>query len=345
MYRAEFEKIEYKFLHEKAVKSRDSKGREKREKPCKIRTAFQRDRDRILHSKSFRRLKGKTQVFLSPVGDHYRTRLTHTLEVAQIARTIGRALRLNEDLIEAIALGHDIGHTPFGHTGEAVLNTLLGEHGGFRHPQQSLRVVSYIEKNGMGLNLTEEVRDGILKHSKGFGEIIKKDAMPSTLEGQVVRISDIIAYINHDLDDAIRAGVIRKSRVPMLDYFGKRHSRRITKIVEDVVFSTMERDYEMVVFSEEMEENVVKMRDFLKEHVYFNPYVKAESEKSRNIIEFLFNYFTENYREIPFYKEILRVLKSYEPYEAARDFIAGMTDKYAIEQFREIFMPKPWTIL
>lgn len=345
MFREGFEELETKLLHPRAQKTKYTKGRKRKEPPCKFRTEYQRDRDRIIHSKAFRRLKHKTQVFLSPVGDHYRTRLTHTLEVAQIARTIGRALSLNEDLIEAIALGHDLGHTPFGHTGEAVLNELLKDHGGFKHPHQSLRVVDYIEKVGKGLNLTWEVREGIVKHSKGFGEIINAN-VPVTLEGQVVRISDIVAYLNHDLDDALRAKVLKISDVPscLLDYFGKTHGERITTIVSNIIETTIKLEYEKVAFDEEMDSMIKKMRDFLKERVYLNHYVKSESDKAKNIIEFLYDYFIEHINEIPFYKKYIETKKDYKPWEAVRDYISGMTDRYAIEIFRNLFIPKPWTI-
>ncbi|MDZ4383508.1 MAG: deoxyguanosinetriphosphate triphosphohydrolase, partial [Thermodesulfovibrionia bacterium] len=235
--REQTEEIERKTFHPKACLSSQSKGRLKPEKEGDIRTCFQRDRDRIIHSKAFRRLKHKTQVFLAPKGDHYRTRLTHTLEVSQIARTIARALRLNEDLTEAIALGHDLGHTPFGHAGEDVLREIYP--GGFEHYEQSLRVVDVLERNGQGLNLTHEVRDGILKHSKGKGKIFSKQGEIMTLEGGVVRISDIIAYVNHDLDDAMRAGVLKKSDIPQ-EFFkiGESHSKRINTLVRDVIYTS-----------------------------------------------------------------------------------------------------------
>ncbi len=345
MYREKIEEREDILLHPRAARAKNTRGRKRKEPPCRFRTEYQRDRDRIIHSKAFRRLKHKTQVFLSPVGDHYRTRLTHTLEVAQIARTIGRALMLNEDLIEAIALGHDLGHTPFGHTGEDVLDELFKEHGGFKHPYQSLRVVDYIEKDGRGLNLTWEVREGIVKHSKGFGEILNAN-VPSTLEGQVVRISDIVAYINHDLDDALRAKVLRIEDVPveLLDYFGKTHGDRITTIVANIIETTIKLDYEKVAYDEEMDTMIKKMRDFLKERVYFNHYVKAESDKARNILQFLYEYFSQNVERIPIYSKIKAVRKNYKPWEAVRDYISGMTDRYAIEIFHELFIPKPWAI-
>ncbi len=345
--RKKLEDLEYKILHEKAQKSRESRGRRIEDSPCPIRTEFQRDRDRIIHSKAFRRLKHKTQVFLQPEGDHYRTRLTHTLEVSQIARTIARALFLNEDLVEAIALGHDLGHTPFGHTGEAVLSTLLKNYGGFYHPRQSLRVVDILEKDGRGLNLTEEVRDGILKHSKGFGEIIKKDDLPFTLEGQIVRISDIIAYINHDLDDAIRAKVLRLEDVPehLLNFLGRKHSERISSMVMDVIEETRRRNYELISLSDDMEKAIKEMRDFLKEKVYFSPTVKKEAQKARGIIEFLFNYYVNHPHEIPFYDNVRKRLGDYPPHTAAADYIAGMTDRFAIKIFEEKFIPRSWAVI
>lgn len=345
--REKLEDIEYKILHERAKKSRETLGRKIKETPCPIRTEFQRDRDRIIHSKAFRRLKHKTQVFLQPEGDHYRTRLTHTLEVSQIARTIARALFLNEDLVEAIALGHDLGHTPFGHTGEAVLSRLLKDHGGFYHPRQSLRVVDILEKDGKGLNLTEEVRDGILKHSKGFGEIIKKEELPATLEGQIVRISDIIAYINHDLDDAIRAKVLRLEDVPkhLLEFLGRGHSERISSMVKDVIEETKKKDYEYISLSEDMEKAIKEMRDFLKENVYFSSTVKKEAQKAMGIIEFLYKYYISHPHEIPFYESVRKRSLDYPPHQAAADYIAGMTDRFAIKIFEEKFIPRSWAVI
>lgn len=341
--REKLEDREYKILHPKAAKSAESH-RQKTEEPCPLRTAFQRDRDRILHSKAFRRLKHKTQVFLQPEGDHFRTRLTHTLEVSQIARTIARALFLNEDLTEAIALGHDLGHTPFGHQGEYALNELMKEYGGFSHPEQAIRVVDILEKEGKGLNLTEEVKEGIAKHSKGFGKIINFKQMAKTLEGQIVRISDIISYVNHDLDDAIRGKILRPEDIPqeLVDYFGKTNSQRISFMVHDVINSTIEKDYAYISLSEQTEHMLEKLRDFLKISVYHSQIVKRESDKAKFIIEFLFEYFTKNYKEIPFYENIKKVLKDYPPYRAACDYISGMTDRYALLVFEEKFIPRAW---
>lgn len=337
--REEYEKIESKLLHHKACLSSKSKGRLKEETEDEIRTAFQRDRDRIIHSKAFRRLKHKTQVFFSPQGDHYRTRLTHVLEVAQIARTISRALRLNEDLTEAIALGHDLGHTPFGHAGEAILREI--HPGGFEHYEQSLRVVDVLEKNGEGLNLTHEVRDGILKHSKGKEGQILSDA-PVTLEGQVVRIADIIAYLNHDLDDAIRAGIIKFNDIPnsFIRILGDRHSKRIDTMVRDVIFSTIKVDYEKIRMSEEIEETTYKLRDFLFDKVYYNELVKNEFKKAKYILQSLYNYYFEN----PYLLFGDFVPSEEEIHRSVCDFIAGMTDRYALYTFEKIFIPKSWVI-
>lgn len=337
--REEYENIESKILHPKACFSSKSKGRLKEEKEDDVRTAFQRDRDRIIHSKAFRRLKHKTQVFFSPQGDHYRTRLTHVLEVAQIARTIARALRLNEDLTEAIALGHDLGHTPFGHAGEAILREI--HPGGFDHHVQSLRVVDILEKNSEGLNLTFEVRDGILKHSKGKEGQIISDA-PATLEGQVVRIADIIAYLNHDLDDAIRAGIIRLNDIPwsFVKTLGDRHSKRIDTMVRDVIFSTIKTDYEKITLSEEIEINIYKLRDFLFDKVYLNERVKRESKKAKYILQALYSYYLEN----PYLLFGDLIPSEGEIHRAVCDFIAGMTDRYALYTFEKIFMPKSWVI-
>ncbi|MDI1470983.1 MAG: deoxyguanosinetriphosphate triphosphohydrolase [Thermodesulfovibrio sp.] len=336
--REEYEKIEKSILHERATLSSQSKGRLKKEEEDDIRTAFQRDRDRIIHSKAFRRLKHKTQVFFSPQGDHYRTRLTHVLEVSQIARTIARALRLNEDLTEAIALGHDLGHTPFGHAGEAILREIHPE--GFEHYEQSLRVVDFLEKNGEGLNLTFEVRDGIVNHSKGKGSILSDT--PKTLEGQIVRVADIIAYLNHDLDDAIRAGIIKNSDIPLefIKIFGDRHSKRINTMVRDVIFSTIKADYEKISMSPLIEETLYKLRDFLFEKVYENEVVLKEFRKAKYILESLYSYYIENPsiifgNLIPSKEEIHR---------AVCDFIAGMTDRYALYTFEKIFIPKSWFI-
>lgn len=333
--REQYQEIEKKILHPKACLSSQTKGRLKPEPDEDIRTPFQRDRDRIIHSKAFRRLKHKTQVFFSPQGDHYRTRLTHVLEVAQIARTIARALRLNEDLTEAIALGHDLGHTPFGHAGEAILREL--HPGGFEHYEQSLRVVDLLEKDGRGLNLTFEVRDGILKHSKGKGKILSDE--PATLEGQVVRVADIIAYLNHDLDDALRAGLIEESDVPkeFLKVFGKTHAKRIDTMVRDVIFTTLKKDYKKISMSDEIEALVYRFRDFLFERVYYNENVIKEFKKAKRILELLYNHYLENPHLIGAHD-----LSETELHRKICDFIAGMTDRYAVYIFEKIFMPKSW---
>ena len=268
-FRKKLEMDEKNILSPFASLSSQSRGRIKKEKKCSFRTDYQRDRDRIIHSKSFRRLKDKTQVFLAPYGDHFRTRLTHVLEVSQISRTISRSLGLNEDLSEAIALGHDLGHTPFGHAGEQALDKI--HKNGFKHYMQSLRIVELLEKNGKGLNLTFEVRDGISKHSKGRGPIINKRIKIQTLEGQVVRLSDIFAYFTHDLDDAIRSSLIKKNDIPikLLRYFGDRHSERISKVVTDTITDTMDKNFKSISISKEMESNLVDMRSFLFKKVYY----------------------------------------------------------------------------
>lgn len=335
--REQYQEIEKKILHPKACLSSQTKGRLKPEQEDDIRTPFQRDRDRIIHSKAFRRLKHKTQVFFSPQGDHYRTRLTHVFEVSQIARTISRALRLNDDLTEAIALGHDLGHTPFGHAGEAILREL--HPGGFEHYEQSLRVVDVLEKDGKGLNLTFEVRDGILKHSKGRGKILSDK--PATLEGQIVRVADVIVYLNHDLDDALRAGIIKKNDIPhdLLKFFGERHSKRIDKMVRDVIFTTINRDYENILISPEMEEMVYKFRDFLFEKVYFNERTINEFKKAKRILAALYNYYLENPHLLN-----AQALSEAEIHRKVCDFIAGMTDRYALYTFEKIFIPKSWAV-
>ncbi|MDI6699232.1 MAG: deoxyguanosinetriphosphate triphosphohydrolase [Candidatus Saccharicenans sp.] len=334
--REQIEEIEKKILSPRACLSAKSKGRLRAEQPHPIRTAFQRDRDRIIHCKSFRRLKHKTQVFLSPFGDHYRTRLTHTLEVSQIARTIARALRLNEDLTEAIALGHDLGHTPFGHAGEETLNELLP--GGFCHYEQSLRVVDKLEYDGKGLNLTYEVRDGISRHSKGRGEILGDDpeSMPATLEGQVVRISDVIAYVNHDLDDALRAGLVEEDSLPskVIDILGKLHATRIDRLVMDVVDSSLKNRLDRIAMSPKIYQALIDLRDFLYERVYLNQEARADLIKTGKIIRELYDYFLKNPDDW---------IKDYpkgDPLERrVADFIAGMTDRYALSIYEQIFLP------
>jgi dGTPase len=341
-FRTVLEDLEERNLSEFATLSKNSKGRQRHEPPCKIRPIFQHDRDRIIHSKAFRRLKHKTQVFLSPTGDHYRTRLTHTLEVSQIARTMAKALRLNEDLTETIALGHDLGHTPFGHAGEAVLNKI--HPGGFRHVKQSLRVVDVIEKNGHGLNLSHEVRDGILKHSKGKGEILPKNkrSLASTLEGQLVRLADIIAYVNHDLDDAIRGKVIRKNDIPesITKVLGDTHAKRINKMVVDVINRTSQNNENKIHASEEIIETIKSLRAFLYEKVYDNDVVHGDFVKSSKIITELYHFFLDKPREFmrvsgDFYKED-------DLQQSICDFIAGMSDRYIMRIYKETLLPKPW---
>lgn len=332
-------------LSPRAQLSSRTRGRKAEEEACEIRPAYQHDRDRILHSKSFRRLKHKTQVFLAPTGDHYRTRLTHTLEVSQIARTIAKSLRLNEDLTEAIALGHDLGHTSFGHAGEAVLNEI--SPGGFRHPEQSLRVVDVLEKDGKGLNLTHEVRDGILKHSKGEGDIISSDpqSMPDTLEGQIVRIADIIAYVNHDIDDALRAGVISHQDLPQdcIASLGDSQARRIDVMVKDVLKVGEETDGEKITLSEPVLEKTVKLREYLYREVYFGTPVYSNFIKASKILRELYHYFIDH--EDEFLKEYSLSSLDQSLERRVCDFVAGMTDRYAFNFYEKIFLPQPWLIM
>jgi dGTPase len=340
--REELERTEIQVFSPKACFSARSKGRVRPEAPHVLRTDFQRDRDRIIHSKSFRRLKHKTQVFLSPFGDHYRTRLTHCLEVSQIARTIAKALRLNEDLTEAIALGHDLGHTPFGHAGEQTLRKLLPQ--GFHHADQSLRVVEKLEYEGKGLNLTFEVRDGIQRHSKGRGEIFDEDAedMPSTLEGQIVRVSDVIAYVNHDIDDALRAGIIKEEDIPagLVTILGRWHATRIDRMVLDVVEASLAAGLERIAMSDRIMKAVVELREFLYQNVYFNSTARDELRKTEKIITDLFGYVMDH----P--DDYIRPYPAEDPVIArAGDFIAGMTDRYAMALYEQVFLPRSWPIL
>jgi len=325
-----FERLESETLSVYATLSKNTRGRETPIEPCQIRTEFIRDRDRILHSKSFRRLKHKTQVFLSPQGDHYRTRLTHTLEVSQIARTISRALRLNEDLTEAISMGHDLGHTPFGHSGEDVLDALLP--GGFEHNVQSLRVVEKLENDGAGLNLTFEVRDGILHH--------KKSGTPATLEGVVVSLADRIAYINHDIDDAIRAGVLKESDLPdeCIRVLGNSHGKRINTMILDVVEQSAGKP--RVCMSERMYEQFDALRDFMFDNVYKNPKAKSEEEKAKRVINELFEYYLAHIELLT--GEYAKYLETDGKERAVADYIAGMTDNYAVSEYMRIFVPKSW---
>jgi dGTPase len=345
MIREELEEREKEILSPYATLSSKSRGRQFFEEECPLRPAFQHDRDRILHSKSFRRLKHKTQVFLIPTGDHYRTRLTHTLEVSQIGRTIAKALRLNEDLTEAISLGHDLGHTPFGHAGEDTLNEIVP--GGFSHAEQSLRVVDLLEKDGRGLNLTFEVRDGILKHTKGKGEILweESETMALTLEGQVVRIADIIAYINHDIDDAIRGGVISPEEIPgdCLKCLGDTHSKRINTMVNDIIQETLRSGDGKLSISKEVLAGIGGLREFLWEHVYESDAVHADFHKATKILRELYQYLVE----CPDYFLALTQMDSlYDSLDrCVCDFLAGMTDRYAFNLYEKLFLPLPWVIL
>jgi dGTPase len=319
-----------------AAKSKLSKGRQYEELKCDIRTDFQRDRDRILHSKSFRRLKHKTQVFLSPEGDHYRTRLTHTLEVSQISRTIARALNLNEDLTEAIALGHDLGHTPFGHTGERILNKLTIT--GFKHNEQSLRVVDFLEirNDKVGLNLTWEVRDGILNHPMGY--------KPATLEGSIVNIADRIAYINHDIDDALRANIIKNEQIPKeyADILGDSHGKRINTMILDILNNSTDKNE--ISMSKDIQSATNGLRDFLFQNVYFNKVAKSEEDKTMFIIEKIFEYYTKNFENLPkFYLDIYEK-NNFSKNEVIKDYIAGMTDVYAMKVFEDLYIPRPWKV-
>jgi dGTPase len=346
--REEFEKRERSFMSPFGCLSAASSGRAVKEDLCPVRTAFQLDRDRIVYSNSFRRLKHKTQVFLSPMGDDYRTRLTHTLEVAQIARAIARALFLNEDLVEAIALGHDLGHTPFGHSGETVLKEIYSQD--FSHNEQSLRVVEVLENNGSGLNLTHEVRDGILKHSKGFGKIIPDDPaeMASTYEGRVARIADIMAYLNHDLEDAIRSGVISSKQVPKVctRVLGRTHSQRATTMIRDLISSSQTRDDELCLsMSDEVYAAMMKLRQFLYDNVYRSPRVHRDFEKSKKILSELYAYFMENENMLHRNLSDLNMLGSnHDNPPKTRivcDLIASMTDRYAMNLYQKIFFPSP----
>ena len=347
LIRQQIEEREAVNLAPAAARSRESRGRRRPEEECSIRVAFQRDRDRIIHCKAFRRLKHKTQVFLAPAGDHYRTRLTHVLEVSQIARTISVALRLNGHLTEAIALGHDLGHTPFGHAGETVLNQLYPE--GFHHYQQSRRMVDLLENKGRGLNLSWEVRDGIARHSKGRGVILPSPgheiatALPATLEGQVVRVSDIIAYVNHDLDDAVRAGLLQEEQIPgrLLELFGSNPSKRVDTMVRDLVEQTLDAGGHELTMSPEIVEGIDELRSFLFANVYENYRVHSDFFKAMKVVRELYGYFMEHddhwERVIDYPSETSRD-------RMVCDFIAGMTDRYALELYRKIFLPEPWSV-
>jgi len=343
--REELEEEEKLILSPFATLSSMTKGRRFTEEECPLRPAFQHDRDRIIHSKSFRRLKHKTQVFLVPTGDHYRTRLTHTLEVSQIARTISKALHLNQDLTEAISLGHDLGHTPFGHAGEDTLNEVVP--GGFSHSDQSLRVVDFLERDGQGLNLTTEVREGILKHTKGRGEILSEDPseMASTLEGQVVRIADIIAYVNHDIDDAIRGGVISQKDIPKdcLARLGETHSKRINTMVNDLIIETRQLSNGKLFISKSVLSMIWDLRDFLWERVYENEIVHADFSKAAKILKELYQYFMDH---PDYFLTLIQRDSLYDSLErCVCDFLAGMTDRYAFNLYQKLFLPLPWVIL
>ncbi len=325
------EDLEDRLLSAYASRSRLSRGRLHLEQPCRVRTDFQRDRDRIIHSKSFRRLKGKTQVFIIPEGDHYRTRLTHTLEVSQIARTVAKALLLNEDLTEAISLGHDLGHTPFGHIGEEALNGVFRE--GFKHNEQSLRVVDSLE-GGTGLNLTWEVRDGILNHTGS--------TLPATLEGQVVRICDRIAYINHDIDDAIRGGILQVSDLPgnCLQELGYTHRERINCLVADLIGSSWEKP--AIALSNEIQKSMDELRAFLFDRVYIGSEAKKEEKKGIHVVQYLFKYLTDYPQYLP--EEHRLKAEELGAERAVCDYIAGMTDRYAVLQFTRLFIPSPFSV-
>jgi dGTPase len=343
--RETLEEQERLILSPYATLSSMTKGRQSMEEECPLRPPFQHDRDRIIHSKSFRRLKHKTQVFLAPMGDHYRTRLTHTLEVSQIARTISKSLRLNEDLTEAISLGHDIGHTPFGHAGEDTLDEIVP--GGFSHSDQSLRVVDLLERDGKGLNLTLEVRDGILKHSKGRGEILFEDStcMALTLEGQVVRIADIIAYINHDIDDALRGGVISQNDIPIdcLKRLGDTHSKRINTMVNDIVAETLRVGNGKLSITEGIHSGILDLRDFLWTRIYENEAVHADFHKAAKILKELYEYLMDHPE---YFLSLIEKESLYDTLErCVCDFLAGMTDRYAFNLYEKLFLPLPWTIL
>lgn len=315
-----------------AQRSSESMGRDVVEEECDVRTVFQRDRDRIIHCKSFRRLNRKTQVFLAPEGDHYRTRLTHTLEVSQIARTIARALKMNEDLTEAIALGHDLGHTPFGHCGERTLNEISSE--GFAHNEQSIRVVEKIERDGQGLNLTKEVRDGILNHSMSKS--------PSTMEGKIVRYADKIAYINHDMDDAIRAGILTEDSIPreISSVLGRTVRERLDVLIHSVIASSMNES--SIQMDDEIEGAMVELRKFMFKNLYHDKIAKAEESKAEEVVKQLFNYYIEHPTEMPesFINLTLTGGQNWE--RTVLDYISCMTDSYAIHVFDELFLPKAW---
>ena len=331
--REQTQNMEREMLAPWAAFSSETKGRQRPEEECEMRTPYQRDRDRIIHCKSFRRLKHKTQVFLSPEGDHYRTRLTHTLEVSQTARTVARALKLNEDLVEAIALGHDLGHTPFGHAGEAALNAV--HPGGFKHAEQSVRVVEVLEKEGRGLNLTWEVRDGILNH--------RTAGNPSTLEGQVVRLCDKISYIHHDMDDAIRAGLLSEDDIPITlrVVLGDTCRERLNTLIHDIVENSYGQD--SIRQSPNMAEAMRLLRELMFANVYRSPIAKKEEVKAKRMLTELYEYYTEHPEQLS--SEYRRLIEQgEEKCQVVCDYISGMTDQYSIHKFEEIFVPKSWAV-
>ena len=339
--RETLEQRERETLAAEAARSAESRGRLRPESEDDVRPAFQHDRDRIIHSKAFRRLKHKTQVFFAPAGDHYRTRLTHTLEVSQIARTIAKVLRLHEELTESIALGHDLGHTPFGHAGERVLDALIP--GGFRHYEQSLRIVDVLENDGRGLNLSWEVRDGIGRHSKGKGGApvgLDPEKRSATLEGQIMRVADLIAYVNHDIDDAVRASVLDVGALPRdaVGVLGGTSSERIARMVKDVVIETQKTGLAEIRMSDEVLEATLAMRAFLFEAVYENEIATAEFKKATGILGGLW----EKVRERPAEFLDARIIETDGLDVAARDFLAGMTDRFAVTLYERLFIPKPW---
>lgn len=317
-----------------AALSSESRGRDVREEPCDIRPVYQRDRDRILHSKSFRRMKHKTQVFLAPEGDHYRTRLTHTLEVAQIARTIAKALRMNESLTEAIALGHDLGHTPFGHAGEYILNEICEE--GFTHYEQSVRIVEVLEKKGRGLNLTWEVRDGIRNH--------RTAGHPSTLEGNIVRYSDKIAYINHDIDDAIRGRIITEKDIPQefTCVLGSSVKERLNIMIHDMIFNSMDKPE--IIMSPDVDRAMKGLRQWMFENVYRNRIAKSEEGKAQQLIVRLYEFYLKNVDMLPEEYLVMMETRNEKKERVVCDYIAGMSDSYAIDKFEELFVPKSWNV-
>ncbi len=330
--REQLEIREKEYLSPYASLAMNSKGRDFPEEQCDIRPVYQRDRDRILHSKSFRRLKDKTQVFLTPEGDHYRTRLTHTLEVSQNARTIAKALRLNEDLVEAIALGHDLGHTPFGHAGERALEHVCPE--GFDHSEHSVRIVEILEKDGRGLNLTWEVRDGIRNH--------QTHSMPSTLEGKIVRLSDKIAYIHHDMDDAIRGRILCEEDIPkdLRKTLGMTTTQRLDRFIHDIITnSTGKND---ICMSDEIGEAMSSIRKFMFENVYTNPVVKAEEQKAERLVERLYLHYLEHSDELP--SEYIQMLndRGDSLSKVVCDYVSSMSDKFAVQRFNEIYLPRSW---